>query len=506
MNKSIAIFRQNQLEIWLEKVFHGRHSKARVAVFAGVVLLLLPLIGMSQKITISDEMPIYNDAAYEIIGELAGQTLVFRDRTTHVEIQGLNRQLKLSWEKKLELDKKNPKTLGINASKFDFTLFYHFKNRGRVTLKAHKYDPAANLRDSVTIKKLNAYSFTPDFDIIQSRDRSKVLIFYVERQEEFNMICFDTDSMKVVWDKSFVPENYYREQNYAQVLISNEGQMFLVRSKDNFTSRKKEHYYKIYYFDGSQEEVQYFEVPMKGVLSYDSWFSYDNLNKKLVAGGLMSEKNREKATGYFYLSVDPQKPEDQLVYFENFDTEFMANFMDRKPKKNIGILETELRESVIRRDGGILLFAEKAKEFTRGGPANYPRSSRMPYADYRRPNHDMYFDNIMVLSIHPTGELHWKTILYKKQYSQNDEGVFSSYFPFKTKGSIKLLFNDEVKQETTISEYILDGLGNDDRNSVMNTQNLELRLRFMDGIQLDSKRFLIPSERRNRLKLVRFEY
>lgn len=112
----------------------------------------------------------------------------------------------------------------------------------------------------------------------------------------------------------------------------------------------------------------------------------------------------------------------------------------------------------------------------------------------------------MVLSIHPTGELHWKTLLYKKQYSQNDGGAYSSYFTYITASNIKLIFNDEIKQENTISEYILDGLGNGDRNSVMNTENLELHLRFREGIQLDNKRFLIPSERRSRLKLVRFEY
>ncbi len=33
--------------------------------------------GGAQLITISEELPIYNDASYEIIGELAGQTLLF---------------------------------------------------------------------------------------------------------------------------------------------------------------------------------------------------------------------------------------------------------------------------------------------------------------------------------------------------------------------------------------------------------------------------------------------
>ncbi|MCB0651366.1 MAG: hypothetical protein KDC85_08850 [Saprospiraceae bacterium] len=470
-----------------------------------IMLLCFPLLLTSQQITISEEIPVFNDVSYEIIGELAGQTLLFRDRTTHVEVQGFNRQLHLSWEKVLELDKRNPKTMGITASKFDFTLFYYFKNKGKTILKAHKYDPAANLRDSVTIKELSAYAFTPEFEIIQSQDKSKVLIYYLERQEAFQMLCFDVDSMKLMWEKSFSPENYYREQHFAQILLSNDGKMFMVRSKDNFFSRRKDHYYLVYHYDGSQEEVSEIKIPLKDILTYDVWFSVDDLNRRLLGGGLYSDKNREKAIGYFYLNLDPETPENYLVHYEPFDNEFMARFMDKKPKKNVGITEAELRESVIRRDGGILMFVEKVKEFTRTS-SNYPRASRIPDGDFRQPSRDMYYDNIMVLSIHPSGKLHWKTILYKKQYSQNDQGAYSSYFSFKTAENIKLLFNDEIKQENTISEYIIDGLGHADRNSVMNTENLELRLRFREGLQLDSKRFLVPSERRSRLKLVRFEY
>lgn len=470
-----------------------------------LLFFICSLPGWGQRIVISEEVPVYNDISYEIIGELAGQTLLFRDKTTTFQVQGFNRQLKLSWEKDLELDKRNPKILGVTASKFDFTLFYYFKNRGRTFLKAHKYDPAANLRDSLTFKELSSYAFTPNFDIIQSQDRSKVLVYYLERQEEFKLLCFDVDSMNLMWEKSFSPENYYREQHYTQMLVSNSGEMFLVRSKDNFMSRRKDHHFKVYHFDGIGEEVKEFNIQMGDLLTFDVWFSVDDLNDQLVAGGLYSDKNREKAIGYFYLNVDPKNPEAITIKHQGFEVEFMADFMDKKPKKHVGITEAELRENVIRRDGGILMFVEKVKEFSRA-PTTYSNVNRTPYSSIRHPSRDLYFDNIMVISIHPTGELHWKTILYKKQYSQNDYGVYSSYFSFRTPGNIKLLFNDEIKQENTISEYVLDGLGNGDRNSVMNTEGLELRLRFREGLQLDSRRFLVPSERRNRLRLVRFEY
>jgi hypothetical protein len=119
---------------------------------------------------------------------------------------------------------------------------------------------------------------------------------------------------------------------------------------------------------------------------------------------------------------------------------------------------------------------------------------------------DFYFEEVFVLSIHPTGALHWETILHKRQYSQDDNGIFSSYFMFETAGKLRFLFNDEIRNENTVSEYVINGLGEYNRNSMFNTTGLDLRLRFRNATQINSNTLIIPSERKNRLKLVRLTY
>ena len=119
---------------------------------------------------------------------------------------------------------------------------------------------------------------------------------------------------------------------------------------------------------------------------------------------------------------------------------------------------------------------------------------------------DYYYDELFVISIHPTGQEHWATVLPKKQFSQDDGGIFSSFFLFKTPSKLRFIFNDEIKNENTVSEYVLGGTGAFDRNSVLSTSGLELKLRFQDAVQINGNELLIPSERRNRLKLVRLNY
>ena len=119
---------------------------------------------------------------------------------------------------------------------------------------------------------------------------------------------------------------------------------------------------------------------------------------------------------------------------------------------------------------------------------------------------DYFYDDIFLVSIHPDGEIHWNTILHKKQYSQNDDAIFSSFFLLKTPSSLRFLFNDEIKYENTVSEYVVNGIGVSDRNSILSTEDQKLRLRFRDAIQVAANELIVPSENRNKLKLIRVTF
>lgn len=467
-----------------------------------LLILLLPLIVSAQSILVSEDIPLRNDVSYELLGELKGQTLLFRDRTTEFEVQAFDDRMRLSWSKEIELDKRTPNILGVYPTQDDFTIVYRFRQKGNTIIKAHRYDPAANLIDSVTIHNYGYLFYTPNFEIIRSEDKSKLLIFYVERQTIIRAVAFDVFGMQKLWETSFSPEelNYYDE--FRQMLVDNDGNLRLILEKDNFKSKRKTHYYEIHEYYGEGKEQNAYNIPLEGYLTYDVFFSFDNLNQRLIAAGLYSEKNPAKATGYFYLNIDPQKPKTHLLSLIPFEDEFVANLTGKEIDENKGIIEVSVQEIVLRRDGGVLMIAERNRQMERRSAG----TSRVYYDGTSRFIVDYYYDELFVISIHPTGETHWKTILHKKQYSQDDDGVYSSYFLFKTPSNLRFLFNDEIRYENTVSEYVMNGRGEYDRNSILSTENLHLRLRFRDAIQVDAGGLIVPSERRNRLKLVKLEY
>ena len=457
----------------------------------------------AQTLTVSEDIPIRSDARYELIGELHEQTLLLRERANVFDVQGFDERMHESWEKEIELDKRAPKLIGTATDNDNFWLFYQFRERGHTILKAHRYDAGANLVDSARVADLGFLFFTPQFEMTLSQNNEKALLYFAEQNRTVRVYSFDMPAMELLFQQSVDPDDFYFSQDFLQLVADNAGGMHLIIQRDNFRSRRKQHYYEVHSFGGYLSGGEYaYNVSMQDNLTYDVYFNYDNLHQRLVAAGLYSDKDLNRATGYFFMRVDPAASADFLLRFQSFDAEFATNLTGKPTKKYKGIGEASVRQTIFRQDGGILMVAERNRQLERRSGA----SSRVFYDSGVRLMVDYYYEELFVVSIHPDGEMHWNTILHKKQYSQDDEGVYSSFFLMETPEKLHFLFNDEVSYENTVSEYVLNGLGNFDRHSIFSTENMELRLRFRDAIQVDVNELIIPSERRNRLKLVKLEF
>lgn len=240
---------------------------------------------------------------------------------------------------------------------------------------------------------------------------------------------------------------------------------------------------------------------MEKHLTRDVFFTFDNPNRRLTGAGLFADKNRDRANGTFYLSV-PAKDSAFTLRFNPFDDQFVSVVRGKEVADDSkGLSNAEVQQLVLRRDGGVVLVGEQQQEVQRGTSAG-----RGFWREGVRLVIDYYYNDMFAIALGPDGQPDWNTVLHKKQYSQDDDGTFSSFFLLRMADRLHFLFNDEIKYENTCSEYTLDPLGTFDRNSLLNTENQSLRLRFRDGLQLNSNECLIPSEYRNKLRLVLLQY
>jgi hypothetical protein len=465
-------------------------------------IAICPTLGFSQKLTISDEIPMHSDLLYEIIGEIRGRVLLFNRESGKYSITALDENMRPSWDKEIELDRKNAIVIGVNATEEAFTVFYFFREKGSTFLKAARFDPSANLRDSATLADLGFLFMSPSFKMVSSEDRSKVLLNFTERDQVFKSIVFDNKTMRVLWQQNFQYPDYDESEDVLHLIVSNAGQMYAVFEKDHYQLRREKHRYDVFLFDPEiTTEFSRFSIPLKGNITYDVKFVFDNGNRKLCAGGFYFEKNVERAEGYFTLFI-PRDPTRTLLRFYPFEDEFVDRLAGKETRNNRGLEQVSVVDLVLRKDGGLLLVGEESKNFARR-MATVNRN--MMLDNMNRSVVDYYFEDVFILAIRPNGTLQWSTILHKKQYSQDDDGAFSSFFLFKTPAFLRLVFNDEIKFENTVSEYLLHTNGDFDRNSILSTETLQLRLRFRDAIQVSASRMLVPSERRGKLRIARID-
>ena len=469
-----------------------------------LLCILFTSILSGQVVTVSEEIPLRKEENYEVIGRMKGQTLVFQDRETEFTIQAFDKSLKKTWDKEIILDKRRPNVLDVLSDETAFHIVYEYHQKLESLLKIHTYDAAANLVDSTLIKNFGSSLISQSYDVMPSEDRSKLLVYSIENNRTINALVFDIERREILWEKSISPDKLLISRDETQLVLSDEGDLHIVIAKENFKYKLEEHHYEGYYFSARDTTLKTYKIDMKSHLSYDVYFEYDNVNERLQAGGLYGVKNQAWAEGAFFLSINPDEPDEHTMAFHPFEEEVTDKFLGKDaPSKLKGIDDAIVQDVLFRQDGGIICIVERKKVNERP----YARSTTGYYNPTESPNLiDYYYEDLLAISIHPDGRLHWEKVLQKKQFSQEGDVIYASYFPLKTPSTLRLIFNDEIKYENTVSEYVLRGSGRYDRNSVMSTDNQKLRLRFQEATQIGTNALLVPSEFRSRLRLVRIVF
>ena len=183
-----------------------------------------------------------------------------------------------------------------------------------------------------------------------------------------------------------------------------------------------------------------------------------------------------------------------------FDESLLSEISGREVSASRGLSDFMVQQVALRQDGGVVIIAELIKEFSRRSSLPMARDNgayaRDGWVDY-------YFEDMILFAVNPDGTPHWKEVLRKRQYSQDDGAMYSSFLLLRSPERLRFLFNDEIKQENTVGGYEVTGTGYIERKTVFNTDYQKLKLRFRDGVQVSNEECIIPSERSNRLNLVR---
>lgn len=471
-------------------------------------LIIYIVGGYTQVVSSSEDINIRNDYGYEILGEVNEHILLYRDKGFEQRLMVYDKSLEFVRERKIDIDKNRPRIFGLARRDTSFLAFYGYKDDGNDIIGVSSFNEYAEELDTLTVfKKKKTFFGGRDYVHLLSDDKSKSLIYSVEKKNEFIPVVFDNDRFEPILTDEYKIENRNLRQDLLDVQITNQGDVLLLLELNNSRFKNEKHLVEVIYIQGKTGAVNISQIPLSNVYTQSIHMSYDNYRRNLSVSGLYNDKSSSESKGYFYAQKPVGNPRINLdVKYYEFDQRFIDEIYGTKSNKKKGIKDFKLVSSISRQDGGKILIAEMQKKFSRNpsydsnyGSNYYGNAGVRAWVDY-------FNEDMIAIALKPNGDEHWKKIMYKKQFSQDDGAIFSSFFLFSTPSRLRIIYNDEIKKDNIVSEYVLGPLGKNKRQSIFSTEYQNLRLRLKEAIQISSSEILIPSERSRNLSIVKIAY
>jgi hypothetical protein len=463
-------------------------------------LLLSPARLIAQTVAVSEEMTMLKNVDYDIMGKFGDLLLMARIYESELDIQAFDDRLYGAWNRPIKFKSKKSYVLNVVPQQDRFSVFYTDITKDSVHLMVKQYDPNVKMIDSLRIKSY--YKDTPPdrFKITNSEDKSKVAIHHMKPESQLEVLYFNLEELRLEADHLYDMIEFDFRKNFKNIFLANNGELFIVLDNTYYVSSIKDQVVSVIKSGVNQLAPMVAEGVITTVAVSSLTYTFDNYNHQLIGVGLFGTRVGSETMGALRIKFPGNFINTPTISYVAYDPQLLQDFKAGRKLKNESIPNLIIQDVILRVDGGVILLAEERKEYERSLYQGRRDFYSMRFAI------DYYYEDLILIAIHPDGSSHWQKLLQKKQYSFDDDALYSSFFVFKNRSSIRLLYNDEIKNENTVSEYILTGGGKHERRSVLSTNRQDLKLQIRNSLQISPEEVVIPSIKRNKLKLVKVNY
>lgn len=458
-----------------------------------------------QRVTVSEEITVRRSEAYNIIGKVGDHIISMVDKGKEQTAYVFDDNLRYLYSKDLRLTDERYEVQHISSVDSFFNVYYGTKDAEGYAIHVARFNENATRKDTVTLIDSSRVHGYRNVGTVLSKDKSKLLFFSQVKRDQMHMILIDNRNLEVIWEKLQLFQDIKVRNDFRKVFVTNDGQVNMLFQQNNDRRNRADHRLYLYGIDGT-ENIYLNTFSLDNRLTVNLECIYDEKNKNIVIAGLSSEKDNNDPTGYFsFIKKLSMLDNEEMIASQTFDQDFLRGLYGEALGKNRDLHDFLLRRIVLREDGGFLLLAERHKEFYRQSQlSQMGRYARL--GDQGSGWLDTYDEDVVVIAVDNKNSEAWKSILFKKQFSQDEDFIYSSFFLFINPSSMRVIYNDEIKRNNTVSEYVIDPLGNNQRYSVLSTDYQDLKLVFEEAIQISADSFIVPSERAPRINLVKIDY
>lgn len=272
-------------------------------------------------------------------------------------------------------------------------------------------------------------------------DNKKQIIVYsaIDKGNEISFDCkWLNDEAKVLHESkvSFPTEN---TPEHSEVNVANDGTVYMAA----FTPIGSQNYADQYWILKLSPGATAFEgkeLELGDRFATSGYTKIDNQNGKVYFGGFYSDQKNGNFDGLIFASYDIATDKYAVKRFISFDSELAGQTSARRKSNTFD--NYIVKQLIAKNDGGFVLISEIAFVTTRSSfaPGFGYYSFYTPYMNSTV--REYHFNDIMTLSYNKDGAREWSAFIPKQQYSQEDDGVFSSYGFLNSGGTLAFLYND----------------------------------------------------------------
>lgn len=446
-----------------------------------------------QRVTVSAPIELGHNTTYRLLGKVGKYNAVFVDRENRYELYVYDNELNKLWDRTLDEVPPDIRISGLLTKNGNIHLFYMHRSKDTSFLIHRIYNLQAESLDSTVIVKTVGRFDSPYF-FTYSQDKSKILFFNPAQKKSLNVITYDLDLQKILWKNSFLFEKRVNNE-FELIEISDAGEVFVVLDKENSVFKNKQHKIVVYRCSGTHQIIKQ-TINFEGKLTYSLNGKYDNINEVLMIGGYYSEDKSILAQGVFLFQFYRN---NTTTFFDKFNSKILHDIEGYKQRNINGLSNLIATDILLTENGGAVILGEIRKKYQF-------RRSYSSFSIGLNSSIDFYYEDILVYAISAENKHIWTRVIHKRQYSQDDFAIFSSFFIFKVPSFLELIFNDRISSNSTVSAFGINGAGEINRSNLMSTGFQDLKIRFNRAIQTSSKSFIAPSDYKGKLKLVLVEF
>ncbi len=250
-------------------------------------------------------------------------------------------------------------------------------------------------------------------------------------------------------------------------------------------------------------------LPLKELYISGMYIKLDDNKNEIYLSAFYALKKSGNIDGVIYGLYNPAS--DSMAIFKTipFDAQMRSATDERNKKKAFN--EFEVRNIIVKNDGGFILVAENFYMTTRTSYGPGYGGFYSGYYNYNYPGgnasvREYVYGDILVLNYDGEGNRQWHNFIRKEQYSQDDGGLFSSFGMINSGASLVFLYNDFTSSKSSLSLAALDVSGKLQLKKLNAGSGTDGDWLPRSGKQTDATELVVPVLRKNNLAFAKLAF